>query len=67
MNLILSLILLKVGFVIVLLLARVNAFTVHYCLAGRIYWQWKFNKIKVNHNDVVYTLNAGPISFLMVR
>lgn len=59
--------LLNVIFILLLLCLRVKAFTVHLCLAGKIYWRFEASRAKPNQNDTVYTLYGGPISFVVVR
>lgn len=67
MKLILMMILLKAIFILILLALKVKAFTVHLCLAGKIYWRFDRGVAKPNQVDTVYTLHGGPISFVVVR
>ena len=67
MKILLALIIWKVLFIVLLLCLRVKAFTLHYCLAGKIYWRFERSITKPNKTDTVYTLYAGPVSFVVVR
>lgn len=67
MKFILGVIALQIVFILILLLFRVKAFTLHLCLAGRIYWVWSAGVKKVNEVDTVYTVQGGPISFVVIR
>ena len=62
-----ALLMYHVIFFLTLLCLRVKAFTAHLCLAGRIYWRFERTRTTPNKTDTVYTLYAGPISFVVVR
>lgn len=40
--------------------------TLHFCLAGRIYWRFDVIHQKVNANDTVHIFLFGPVSFQVV-
>jgi len=63
----LFLVFLKICFLAVLLAMKVKTFTLHLCLAGRIYWRFERQSVKVTKHDTAHTLHAGPVVLQVVR
>lgn len=68
MSYLLAIVLTKIVFILVLLALRVKTFTLHLCLAGRIYWRFERSALKTpNKKETVYTVYAGPVAVVVVR